>query len=147
MMWTGVRSPAVASRTSWSKKGTSAPGCWKGFSAEPARYSSTLLCAAARTAVLTGGAAGRFFFFLAAVFFFAADADGEPASRQQPRRAAPSARGIRQRITLESSLRWPLLPPMKDRHQFESLSPQPIRNDVWRSEEHTSELQSPMYLV
>src|ERR1017187_264632 len=98
MMWTGVRSPAVASRTSCSKKGTSAPGCWKGFSAEPARYSSTLLCAAARAAALTAGAAGRFFFFLAAVFFLAAAADGEPASRQQPKRAAPSARGIRLRI-------------------------------------------------
>src|ERR1039457_7405499 len=94
MMWTGVRSSAVARRASCSKKGTSAPGCWKGFSAEPARYSSTLLCAAARAAALTGGAAGRFFFFLAAVFFFAAVVDGEPASRQQPTRAVPSARRL-----------------------------------------------------
>src|ERR1039457_4863545 len=119
MMWTGVRSSVVASRTSCSKKGPSAPVCWKGVSAEPARYSSTLLCAAARAAALTGGAAGRFFFFLAVVFFFAADADGDPASRQQPTSAAPSARGIRLRVTLESPLGWPLPPPMKDRHQFE----------------------------
>src|ERR1035441_5728693 len=99
MMWTGVGSSAAARRTSCSKKGTSALGCWKGFSPEPARYSSTLLCAAARATALTGGAAGRFLFFFAAVFFSAADTDGEPTSRQQPTSAAPSARRIRLCIT------------------------------------------------
>src|ERR1017187_2595586 len=48
MMWTGVLSAAVLRRTSCSKKGTSAPGCWKAFCAESARYSSILRCAAAQ---------------------------------------------------------------------------------------------------
>src|ERR1039458_6837018 len=102
MMWTGVLSAAVWRRTSCSKKGTSAPGWWKAFCAESARYSSILRCAAARTAGFAGGAEGRLVFFLA--FFFVAGGFlvvvwGEPASRQEPTRAAPSARRIRLRIT------------------------------------------------
>src|ERR1039458_8057213 len=63
MMWTGVLSAAAPRRTSCSKKGTSAPGCWKAFCAESARYSSILRCAAARAAGAPGGAGGRLGFF------------------------------------------------------------------------------------
>src|ERR1019366_6199266 len=102
MMWTGVLSAAVLRGTSCSKKGTSAPGCWKAFCAESARYSSILRCAAARRAGFAGGAAGRVVFFLDVFFLaggFVVVVWGEPASRQQPTRAAPSARRIRLRIT------------------------------------------------
>src|ERR1022692_4416466 len=103
MMWTGVLSAAAPRRTSCSKRGTSAPGCWKAFCAESARYSSILRCAAARVAEVAGGAEGRLVFFLAGFFFvaggFVVVVWGEPASRQQPTRAAPSARRIRLRIT------------------------------------------------
>src|ERR1017187_3863989 len=75
MMWTGVLSAAVLRRTSCSKKGTSAPGCWKAFCAESARYSSILRCAAARRAGFAGGAEGRLVFFLAGFFFVAAGFD------------------------------------------------------------------------
>src|ERR1035441_5794322 len=69
MMWTGVLSAAVWRRTSCSKKGTSAPGCWKAFCAESARYSSILRCAAARVAGVGRRSGGPFGFLLGRFLF------------------------------------------------------------------------------
>src|ERR1019366_6605200 len=98
MMWTGVLSAAVWRRTSCSKKGTSAPGCWKAFCAESARYSSILRCAAARRAGFAGGAEGRLVFFLAGFFFvaggFVGGVLGGTARREQPPGGPAGGRGI-----------------------------------------------------
>src|ERR1035441_6150547 len=97
MMWTGVLSAAVWRRTSCSKRGTSAPGCWKSCCAESARYSSILRCAAALRAGFAGGAEGRLVFFLAGFFFvaggFVGGVLGGTGRQQAPTPGATRARG------------------------------------------------------